>query len=83
MNSVLFAVIVTVAYVLIQQLESSILAPKLMGNAVVLPPIIVLIAITAGLQVWGVLGAIIAVPVVATFKTMTRCLWKKAVPDAL
>ena len=49
----------------------------------VLPPILVLIAITAGLQVGGVLGAIIAVPVVATFKTVTLFLWKKAVPDAL
>jgi predicted PurR-regulated permease PerM len=83
MDNLLFAVIVTVAYVLIQQLESSILAPKVMGNAVVLPPIIVLIAITAGLQVWGILGAIVAVPVVATFKTVTRYLWMKAVPDAL
>ena len=83
MSNVVFTLIVIVAYVLIQQLESSILAPKVMGNAVVLPPILVLIAITAGLQVGGVLGAIIAVPVVATFKTVTLFLWKKAVPDAL
>ncbi len=83
MSNALFTVIVIVAYVLIQQLESSILAPKVMGNAVVLPPIIVLIAITAGLQVGGVLGAIIAVPVVATYKTVASFLWKKAVPEAL
>ena len=83
MSNALFTVIVIVAYVLIQQLESSILAPKVMGNAVVLPPIIVLIAITAGLQVGGVLGAIIAVPVVATYRTVASFLWKKAVPEAL
>jgi predicted PurR-regulated permease PerM len=83
MSNIVFTLIVIVAYVLIQQLESSILAPKVMGNAVVLPPILVLIAITAGLQVGGVLGAIIAVPVVATFKVVTLFLWKKAVPNAL
>ena len=78
----LFALVVIAAYLLIQQLESSILAPKVMGSAVLLPPIIVLLAITAGLQVWGVLGAIIAVPVVATFRTVAGFLWRKAVPEA-
>jgi predicted PurR-regulated permease PerM len=78
----LFAVVVIVAYLLIQQLESSIIAPKVMGHAVLLPPIIVLLAVTAGLQVWGVLGAIIAVPVVATFRTVAGFLWRKAVPEA-
>jgi predicted PurR-regulated permease PerM len=53
-----------------------------MGHAVLLPPIIVLLAVTAGLQVWGVLGAIIAVPVVATFRTVAGFLWRKAVPSA-
>jgi predicted PurR-regulated permease PerM len=78
----LFAIVVTVAYLLIQQLESSIIAPKVMGHAVLLPPIIVLLAVTAGLQVAGVLGAIIAVPVVATFRTVAGFLWRKAVPEA-
>ncbi|HET9203405.1 MAG TPA: AI-2E family transporter [Acidimicrobiia bacterium] len=78
----LFALVVIGAYLLIQQLESSIIAPKVMGSSVLLPPIIVLLAITAGLQVWGVLGAIIAVPVVATFRTVAGFLWRKAVPDA-
>jgi predicted PurR-regulated permease PerM len=78
----LFAIVVIVAYLLIQQLESSIIAPKVMGHAVLLPPIIVLLAVTAGLQVWGVLGAIIAVPVVATFRTVAGFLWRKAVPEA-
>lgn len=82
MPNALFALIVIGAYLLIQQLESSIIAPKVMGSSVILPPIIVLLAITAGLQVWGVLGAIIAVPVVATFKTVAGFLWRKAVPEA-
>jgi predicted PurR-regulated permease PerM len=82
MSNGLFAIVVIVAYLLIQQLESSIIAPKVMGHAVLLPPIIVLLAVTAGLQVAGVLGAIIAVPVVATFRTVAGFLWRKAVPEA-
>jgi predicted PurR-regulated permease PerM len=83
MSNALFAVVVIIAYILIQQLESSILAPRVMGSSVLLPPIIVLIAITAGLQVWGVLGAIIAVPVVATFRTVAGYLWRRAAPGTL
>jgi predicted PurR-regulated permease PerM len=82
MNNVIFALIVIVAYILIQQLESSILQPRIVGGAVILPPIIVLLAITAGLQVYGVLGAIIAVPVVATVRAINRFLWARAVPDS-
>jgi predicted PurR-regulated permease PerM len=82
MNNVVFALIVIVAYILIQQLESSILQPRIVGGAVILPPIIVLLAITAGLQVFGVLGAIVAVPVVATVRAINRFLWARAVPDS-
>jgi predicted PurR-regulated permease PerM len=77
MNHVLFAVIVIIAYTLIQQLESNIVAPKVMGNSVKLPPLVVLVSITAGFQVAGVLGAILAVPVVANLKTILSYLWAK------
>jgi predicted PurR-regulated permease PerM len=49
---------------------------------IVLPPIVVLLAITAGFQVWGVLGAIVAVPTVATVRVVVRFLWKRAVPES-
>ena len=82
MSNGLFAVIVIIAYILIQQLESSILAPRIVGGAVILPPIIVLLAITAGLQVWGIIGAIVAVPVVATVRAVVRYLWARSVPGS-
>jgi predicted PurR-regulated permease PerM len=77
MNNFLFALIVIAAYILIQQLESNIIQPKVMGTSVKIPPILVLISITAAYQVAGILGAILAVPVVASAKVVLAYLWAK------
>lgn len=77
MPNLLFALIVIVAYILIQQLESNIIAPKVMGASVRIPALVVLISITAGYQVAGILGAILAVPVVASVRIVLSYLWRK------
>ncbi len=77
MNNVVFALLVIVAYTLIQQLESNIVAPKVMGHSVQLPALVVLISVTAGYQVAGILGAILAVPVVANVRVLLSYLWAK------
>jgi predicted PurR-regulated permease PerM len=77
MNNLVFALLVIVAYTLIQQLESNIVAPKVMGHSVSLPALVVLISVTAGYQVAGILGAILAVPVVANVRVLLSYLWAK------
>jgi predicted PurR-regulated permease PerM len=77
MNNLVFALIVIVAYILIQQLESNLIAPKVMGESVKLPALVVLISIAAGYQVAGILGAILAVPVVASSKVLLSYVWAK------
>jgi predicted PurR-regulated permease PerM len=77
MNNFVFALVVIAAYILIQQLESNIIQPKVMGTTVKIPPILVLISITAAYQVVGILGAILAVPVVASAKVVLGYLWAK------
>lgn len=52
-------------YVLLQQLENHLLVPKLMQHQVGLSPASVIIAITIGSMVLGILGAILAVPTAA------------------
>ena len=50
---------------LIQQLESNVLQPLILGNALSLHPLMILLAVTAGALLLGVLGAFIAVPIAA------------------
>ncbi|HEU0128456.1 MAG TPA: AI-2E family transporter, partial [Pseudonocardiaceae bacterium] len=59
------ALIVLGAVLLIQQLEGNVLYPWIMGNALRLAPLVVLLAVTGGWLLAGVLGAVIAVPLVA------------------
>jgi len=58
-------VVVVVAFILIQQLEGSIVVPRVMKHAVGLDPRVVLIALLIGGKLGGPMGALLSVPVVA------------------
>jgi putative heme transporter len=49
----------------VQQLESNVLEPMILGRTIHLHPIVVLTSIAAGASVLGILGAFLAVPVAA------------------
>lgn len=51
--------------VAVQQLEGNVLEPFILGRAISLHPLVVLLAVTAGAVVLGILGAFIAVPLAA------------------
>lgn len=59
------AVIVFVAVLVVQQIEGNVLQPLIMSRAVSLHPLAVVVAVSSGAVLLGVLGAIVAVPVVA------------------
>jgi predicted PurR-regulated permease PerM len=61
-------VIVIIGYIVIQQLESYLIAPKILGSTVKLNPFAILLSIIVGSQLLGIVGALIAVPVVLTFQ---------------
>lgn len=62
----LMAGLIVLALILIvQQLEGNVLEPIILGRAIHLHPIVVLLSITAGGILLGVLGAFLAVPVAA------------------
>lgn len=56
------ALTVVVIYIIIQQLENSLLVPKIMQRAVGLNPVMVIIAIMIGGNLMGVIGALLAIP---------------------
>lgn len=60
--------------ILVQQAESQVLQPLLLGRAVSVHPLGVLLAIGAGVLLAGVVGALFAVPLVAVLNTVIRHL---------
>lgn len=64
-HSFLWALLVIAVLVIIQQVEGQVVSPSVMGEAVGLPPIVIIIAIIIGGQLMGLLGMLIAIPVAA------------------
>ncbi|ASK65563.1 AI-2E family transporter [Brachybacterium avium] len=73
-NGPLDALIVIVIVIAVNQLESALLQPVVMGRAMSLHPLIVLLALTIGTIVGGILGAILAVPYTALAWTLIQ-IW--------
>jgi len=65
----LIALFMLLAVIFVQQLESHVLQPFLLGRAVRLHPLAVIFAIAAGALAAGIAGALVAVPLLATVNT--------------
>lgn len=64
-NGPLSAVLVVGVVVLVNQLEGNFLQPVLMGRALKLHSLVILLALTIGTVLSGILGAVLAVPIAA------------------
>jgi predicted PurR-regulated permease PerM len=69
-----FALIALGLIVAVQQLESHVLQPLVMGRAVSLHPLAVVLAIATGGVTAGIVGALLAVPIVAVLNSAVRVL---------
>jgi len=58
----------------VQQLEGHVLQPAIMGKAVAIHPLAVIVAIATGVVLAGIVGALVAVPIVAVLNTGIRHL---------
>jgi predicted PurR-regulated permease PerM len=74
-----FALIVAGIYLVVVQLQANIIAPKVMGTAVRLRPAIVLLGLLIGFQVGGLLGSLLAVPVIASIRDVAVYVWRKLI----
>lgn len=63
---------------LVQQVESNVLQPLVMGKAVALHPVAVFLAVAAGSVLFGIAGALFAVPLMAVLNTIIRYLGSRA-----
>ena len=64
------ALIMLAIVLAVQQLEGHVLQPLLLGHAVSLHPVAVLLAVAGGSLAAGIVGALFAVPLVATLNTV-------------
>ncbi len=75
----IWALVIVVA---VQQLEGNVLSPMLQGKNMNLHPAVVLLGVTAGGSLFGIIGALLAVPVVATTAEVLRYI-NERIDDAV
>jgi predicted PurR-regulated permease PerM len=76
------AITTAIIIVAMQTLENWVLVPRVMKGAVGLTPLTVFIAILAGTQFMGVVGAVLAIPIAATIQViLTDFLERRSVRD--
>ncbi|SDH96617.1 Predicted PurR-regulated permease PerM [Rhodococcus triatomae] len=73
-KGLLTALLVLGIIIAVMQLEAHVLQPLLLGRAVRLHPLAVVLAITTGIVLAGIVGGLLAVPVVAVLDTAVRSL---------
>ena len=61
-----------VAYFLYLQVEAYLISPRIMARAVSVPAGVAIISVAAGGALWGVLGALIAIPAAASMLILVR-----------
>jgi predicted PurR-regulated permease PerM len=64
----LSAVWVLLAFLALQQLESHLVAPQVYGRSLRINPLLVIFALLFGAEVYGVIGALLALPVAAILR---------------
>ena len=67
-DSLFYPIAVLGAFVIIQSIQGNFLTPKIVGNNVSLNPLVTLVALIVGGSIWGVVGMILFIPMVAILK---------------
>lgn len=73
-KGIFYALITFGLIVAVMQLEAHVLQPLVMGRAVSIHPLAVVLGLTAGGVVAGIIGALLAVPAIAFFNSFVRVL---------
>lgn len=68
------AVTVGIFFLVLHQLEANVLVPKIMERRVGVSPVAVMIALLVGASLWGLIGAILAIPTAAILSVIIEDL---------
>lgn len=66
------ALVFAIIYIVYAQFENNLIAPKIQGDALNLQPLIILCAIIIGMYMFGLLGAIIAIPIAGCIRVLVE-----------
>ena len=62
-------------YIVVQQLDAHLVMPKLMGSVTNVHPVAIILGVLVGGQLYGIVGMMVAVPVLAVLQILLRHMW--------
>lgn len=71
-SNVWAGLVYAIIYIIYAQIENNIIAPKIQGDAMKLQPVVILSAIVIGMYMFGLLGAIIAIPIAGCVRVLVE-----------
>lgn len=77
LNNFYFALMVIGFYWIVQVTENNLIVPRVLGEAVELPPLVVMVGVFVGASVAGIVGALLAAPVIASTREILSYLGAK------
>lgn len=78
LNSITAAIVYLVFFIIYQQIENNFISPAIQAKKVELSALAVLVAVTVGLYVSGLVGAVVAIPVAGTIKVFLEDYLERA-----
>lgn len=66
------ALVFGIIYIIYAQIENNLISPKIQGSALNLRPVVILCAVTIGVYMFGLLGAIIAIPIAGCIRVLVE-----------
>lgn len=69
------ALLTTLLYIVINQLEANLITPRIQGSAVRVHPLLVFFSVIAGSSMFGAIGAVMAVPILAVLRVLGEFFW--------
>jgi predicted PurR-regulated permease PerM len=69
------AIVTVILYIVVNQIDSNFITPRVQGNAVRVHPLLIFLAVIAGGEIAGGLGTVMAVPTLAVLRVLGEFFW--------
>jgi len=76
------ALLVLIVYVAVHEIEASLIIPLVMARTTKLHPALIAVGVVVVGELFGIIGLIVAVPIIATIAILTDELWVKEIETA-
>ena len=73
----ILALIVLAYFVIVHVLEGDVVGPRIVGKAIGLHPVVSLVALIAGGELFGIWGALFAPPVAGVIQALLVAIWSE------